>query len=348
MNKLLITLIVLLLTIGGVLGFLSERESRAMNEGLITLKAKLDEAAVTTEKVKVAVVKVTQERDTAKADAVKASAQVKELEKKLADTEAKLIAAKEAATKANRYARPGDAIGAPNETKPMKAMADMMKNPAMKEMVKQQNLAQMDMIYGKLFQRFQLSDEEKQNIKALIADRMQLDVDLGLKMMGGDVTPEQRKALVEELTAAKKTSDEKIKTFLNNGDDYKTFQQWEDSKPERMQLTLGQAAFSAAGEPLTAQQEDQLVASMFSARSAMTDVPDMNKPENVTPGNLTQATVDKLTAAFDRQAQKVYADAAKYLSAKQLEALKTMQSQQRAMQETGLKMSQMMFGGQKK
>ena len=347
MNKLFLTIIVVLLTAGGILGFLSERETHLMKEQLADLKTKTNELAATAEKLRAAVPKVTQERDAAKAEAAKAAAQVKELEQKLKDTETKLTTAKEAATKANRYARPSDPVGSPSDKKPLSAMADMMNNPAMKEMVKQQNLAQMDMQYGKLFQRFQLSDEEKQNLKQIIADRMQLEVDLGLKMLGGEVTPGQRKAMISELTSAKKVNDEKIKTFLNNDDDYKTFQQWEDSKPERMQLFLGQAAFSNAGEPLSSQQEDQLVASMLTARNSAKGIPDMNKPENVTPGNLTEAMGSKLLASFDQQAQQVLADAAKYLSPKQLEALKTMQTQQRAMQETGLKMSQMMFGGKK-
>jgi hypothetical protein len=58
--------------------------------------------------------------------------------------------------------------------------------------------------------------------------------------------------------------------------------------------------------------------------------------------------MDKFMASYDRQAQRVLADSAKFLSPKQLEALKNMQQQMRSMQEAGLKMSGMMFGGGKK
>jgi NADPH-dependent glutamate synthase beta subunit-like oxidoreductase len=288
---------------------------------------------------------VTKERNEVRDQVSKVSAQVKEVEKKLADAEAKIAAA----PKGNRFTSPKtDAVGGPGNAKPMAAMADMMKSPAMREMVKQQTLAQMDMQYGKLFQRFQLDGVEKDNFKQLIGERMQAEVDAGLKMMGGDVTPEQRSAMLKEMTDAKKVSDEKIKTFLNSDDDYKAFTDWEDTKGERMQLTMGASAFTTAGEPLNSQQEDQLVAAMRTARMQAKDVPDMNKPENATPSNFTPAMMDKFMASYDRQAQRVLADSAKFLSPKQLEALKNMQQQMRSMQEAGLKMSGMMFGGGKK
>ena len=349
MNKFLVALIVLLLAIGGVFGFLSEREARDMNERLATLQTKFDEVTATAEKMKAAVTKVTQERDNLRSYTTKAEAQVEELKTTLVETEVALTAAKEVATKGNRYSRPGGAIGAaPTETKPMKAMAEMMKSPAMREMIKQQQLAQLDLQYGTLFNRFQLNDEEKANFKQLISERMQAEMDMGLKFMEGNTAKPERDAAVKALSDSKAASDAKIKTFLNNDEDYKTFQDWEDSKPERMQLAMGAANFATAGEPLSPQQEDQLVAAMKQARTSVKDLPDMSKPQNADPMNFTPAMTERLMASYDQQAQQVLGAAAGFLTPKQLEALKALQQQQRAMQEAGLKMSSMMFGNGKK
>jgi hypothetical protein len=57
---------------------------------------------------------------------------------------------------------------------------------------------------------------------------------------------------------------------------------------------------------------------------------------------------DRLMTSYDQQVKQVLASAAGFLTPKQLEALKALQQQQRAMQEAGLKMSSMMFGSGKK
>lgn len=229
----------------------------------------------------------------------------------------------------------------------MKALAEMMKNPAMKEMVKQQQIAQLEMQYAGLMSKFQLNDEEKANFKQLLAERLQLEGEVGLQMMDDSLTPEQRRALMQQITDSKNASNEKIKTFLNNDEDYGTFQHWEESKPERMQLNMGQSLFAAAGEPLSQAQEQQLVETMYTIRTMPKNTPDLNRPENINPANLSSSEIDRQLVNYDADAKRVYQEAARYLSPKQLESLKTMQQQWRAMQEAGLRMSSAMMGGKK-
>lgn len=149
------------------------------------------------------------------------------------------------------------------------------------------------------------------------------------------------------LTEAKNASDLKIKTFLNNEQDYLAYQNWEQAKPERMALSMGQSAFAATGEPLTSVQEDQLANAMMRARTSRTNIPDLTKAENLSPENLSRLSLEKILASYDVQAQEVATAAAAFLSPKQLEALKTFQQQQKSLQEMGLKMSGAMFGGKK-
>ena len=349
MNKLFVALLLAVLIMGGGLAALTMRERDEALRKSEEASVRAEKADLEIKKLEVSLAKVTKERTEALAEATRAATEMKAMVKKVADAEARIAQATEAASgKGRRSIAESAAIGTPDKTKPMKAMAEMMKNPAMREMVKQQQLAQLDLQYGNLFNRFQLNDEEKANFKQLIAERMTSEMDMGLKFMEGNTSKPERDAALKVMTDSKAASDAKIKTFLNNDEDYKTFQDWEESKPERMQLSMGSSNFATAGEPLSPQQEDQLVAAMKQARTSVKNLPDMTKPQNADPTNFTPAMTDRLMTSYDQQAQQVLASASSFLTPKQLEALKALQQQQRAMQEAGLKMSSMMFGNGKK
>ncbi len=226
-------------------------------------------------------------------------------------------------------------------------LAEMMNNPEMKGMMKQQQEAQIDVLYGGLYNRLHLNDADKQELKKMIAERMQGETELGLRLMDAGLSEDQKKTVFKALSDAKDASDRKIKAFLNNEQDYQMFQSWEGSKAERMALTLGHAAFSAVGEPLTTQQEDQLVNSMASARTRRTDVPDLSNVKGLASMSGDEKEMARVAAAFSAQAQEVYAAAASFLTPKQLEALKTMQEQQQAMQAASLKMGASIFNKKK-
>lgn len=228
-----------------------------------------------------------------------------------------------------------------------KMLTEMMNAPEYKDMMKRQQAAQIDMLYGGLYNRLHLNEADKQELKKMIAERAQGETELGLRLMEAGISEEQKKTVFKALADAKDASDIRIKSFLNNEQDYQMFQSWEGSKAERMALTMGHAAFSAVGEPLTTQQEDQLVNSMMSARTRRTDLPDLSNFKGLASMTGDEKELAKITAAYNAQAQEVYAAAASFLSPKQLEALKTMQEQQQVMQETGLKMGVTIFNKKK-
>ncbi|MFZ4593684.1 MAG: hypothetical protein ACOYOF_05470 [Verrucomicrobiaceae bacterium] len=233
--------------------------------------------------------------------------------------------------------------------KPMKdTMTEMMKNPEMREMAKQQQIAMIDLQYGGLFSKFQLDDTEKANFKQLLAERVGLEADMTMRLIDDKLTPQQRQAMIKAMQVAKKQNDDKVRTFLNSEPDYQSFQNWEDTKNERMQLSMGQSAFSGTGEPLSTQQEQQLVDAMYQVRKEPSAVPDMSKIENFDPRHLDAAGLDRLMAKLDADAQRVYQRASTFLTPNQMKALKTMQEQQRSMAEYGLKMSASMMNGQPK
>ena len=224
----------------------------------------------------------------------------------------------------------------------------MLEMPGMKEMIKAQNLAQIEMLYGRLFDRFELNSEEKENFKQLLAARLGAQTELGLKLTDASLTQEQRKQLTSEFQASKARSDEQIRTFLNFDDDYQTFQHWEDTQPERMGFEMmgGRGHFDSAGEPLAADQEAQLIDIMAQVRKEPSQLPDLSQPQNFTPGSITAEQIVLQMEKYDRDAAVVAQRAAAILSPTQLQALKKFQDQMRTMSEMGLKMSQTMLQGE--
>jgi hypothetical protein len=342
MKKLLLSFAVLTLLCGAFGAGFSWRdgeqaEARKKAAGATSAAAKLQET------LEASVATLTRERDEAREQGEKLGSQLKELVKKFAESEAK--AAKGEAALARAAAQAKAQPAPPAGGNPMKSMAEMMKTPGMKDAVIQQNLAQMDMFYGKLFDRLQLDGADKQDFKNLLTERMRAELEMSFQMMGGDLSPQQSAAAVEELRKTNAANEQKVRTFLNNETDYQAFQNWEKTKADRMILNMGTPAFASAGEPLTVAQEDQLVAAMFAARTQTSTVPDMSKPENLTSANLSPQMSEKILANYDAQAAQVAAGAAAYLSPVQVEALKALQKQQRALQEMGLKMGAAMVGG---
>jgi len=228
----------------------------------------------------------------------------------------------------------------------MKAWAEMLDKPEMKDMIRQQQYAAMESQYGSLFAKFQFDEAEKEDFKKLVVDRLMAETDMGLKAMNTELTKEERDAIGREIQEATKASDAKIRDFLNSDADYATFKNWEDTKSQRMQIEMGRSIFANSGEPLSSEQEERLISTMHEVSRRPGDTPDMSKPQNFDPTRFGPADIEKQLARQDRNAQAVLEASGQFLSPKQVAALRTMQSQWRTMSETGLRMSSAMFKAQ--
>lgn len=221
----------------------------------------------------------------------------------------------------------------------------MMSMPGMQAMIEQQQAAQIEAGYGKLMDILQLNDEEKAHFKKLLLERTKSQTEAGLKMMDGDLTEEAKTKLVKEMQAQRQVYDDSIKTFLNDAGDYETYQQWEDSRPERMMFDLaGRHLFAESDEPLSAQQEQQLLDIMVEARKSppaagMSDRVEMNTTQ------MTPEKVDLYMRDLESHHQRVKTEATKVLTPKQLITLERYLEQSRSMSKTGLEMSNFLLKG---
>lgn len=215
-------------------------------------------------------------------------------------------------------------------------LREMLANPAMRAMVEQQQAVQIDVGYARLFEYLQLNDQERSHLRKLLVDRLKMETDFGIRMMEPGLTQDQRRELAAQLQQQKGTYDSTIKSFLNDDNDWKAFQHWEDTQPERTQLdSVGRNLFTASGEPLNPIQEQQLVDLMAQVRKTNSQVQVGSGVDAVQRQILQMEANDKVV--FER--------AGGFLTPTQMRTLQNFQQQTQTMMRAGLQMSQQMMGG---
>lgn len=226
------------------------------------------------------------------------------------------------------------------------AMREMLKNPAMRDLLSQQQAVQIEIGYARLFEHLQLNDEEKANFKMLLTERAKIEADLGLKLLDAGLTPQQRQQFLADAEKNKTAFDETIRKFLNDDKDWNSFQSYEAVRPERTQYeTMGRSAFNASGEPLSVQQEDQLIQLLAQVRQSPPPeqaalLKSMTNPSQMNEANL-QTFLEYQRAANTRAQQQ----AAAFLSPVQLRAFQNYQNQMLEMTTSGWRMGGMITGG---
>jgi len=255
-----------------------------------------------------------------------------------ADGKAVIPAAKPEAAAAEAKADP-----APEKAAPMAGLAQMLKNPGMKEMIRAQQKGQHEMLYGSLFKCLQLPADAMDKFKELLLDRQMALVDSSMDLMSGMATAEEKKAAgekIKELTAA---YDAQVKELLGD-ENYGIYKAYEETQAERMQVSLFKGSLSTADQ-LSDEQEDSLIRAMHEARSGFTfSVPDVNNQHAADPSQFTPEGIEKILADSARLQEQYVAKAAEVLTPAQLEQFKANQKQQQAMQEMGMRMATKMFG----
>ena len=225
-------------------------------------------------------------------------------------------------------------------------MGSMMTNPAMKEMVRSQTRMQLDMRYERLIKFFNLSPEAAEKFKALLMDRQMAMMDSGFAFMDQNMSDEDRNAHAEKMRRTTEDYAQQLKELLGP-ENYESFQQYEQTEPERMQVDMFKHSLTG-GDALTEQQEYDLVNAMYKVRSSSHSSL-LNRNPNDPPDPETFSEEGIKTAMADmKKMNEEYAKAAQaILSPAQFASYQRHAEQQQAMQEMGMKFAAQMFGGDK-
>ena len=217
-------------------------------------------------------------------------------------------------------------------------LANMMKNPQMQEMIRAQQKVMIDQMYGSLAKTLNLPAGQQEALNKLLLDRQMAMAEAGVNAMSASAA--DQKQVADVIKSIKADFDTDVQHLLNP-QDYQAFQDYEKTTPERAPLHMFKGTLSGA-DVLTDQQETAMVTAMSEERRAL---PTTSLLNSQAPGE-QQFSEDRVTETLkqlDQLQQRNVARAATILTPVQLDQYVKFQSQQRTMQEMGMKMAAQMF-----
>ncbi len=258
---------------------------------------------------------------------------------------AKVATLEEAAKEAETVAAGEDTASGGGKENPIKAIAKAMDNPAMKELMVAQQKATIDTMYKRLYEKLQLEGEDLEHFQGLLTDAQMTMVELGMKMMGGEISEEERKELVQKIQDSQKQLKENVKEFLNDDDDFDYYEFYTDTLSERMAMSGLQQALTQKDIALAPAKEEELVKLMHEERQAIQFEDHYYDQNRFDPSTMNKAKVDRFLEQYTQLETNVANRAGSILNQEQLAVFKENQKSARAMQEMGLNMALSMFGG---
>jgi hypothetical protein len=222
---------------------------------------------------------------------------------------------------------------------PFAGMAEMMKSPQMKEMMRAQQKMAVDGMYGSLSKYLNLSTNEMDALKELLMQRQMALMDAGMSMMNGSGADQKQAA--EDAKTVKAEYDKKISDLLGT-QDYPVFQDYEKSAADRMSVQMFKGSLPA-DTTLTDQQEESLIAAMAEERKALPPSSMVNN-QSPDPSKFTEEGIAEALKQMEQLQQRDAERAATILTPAQLDQFTKFQQQMNSMAAAGMKMAVQMFG----
>jgi hypothetical protein len=253
--------------------------------------------------------------------------------------------AKALADEIKRDEKPAGPKTTKDDNNPMAGMAKMMKDPAMRDMLKAQMRTQVDFQYRDLFDMMGLPADKQDQLSKLLLDRTSAGMELGMSMMGGEKpSPAEMKEKTDAMKAATEASDKALKELL--GDEaFAKFDSFEKSQPERTQLATLNGQLRDKGIALSEDAETKLMDAMYQERTNFKYDVDLSDQKNFDPTKLTPDNISKFSNNQSNLREKILVRAGSILSPPQLEVFRKSQEQQAAMEKLGMEMGAKMLNG---
>jgi hypothetical protein len=224
-------------------------------------------------------------------------------------------------------------------------LGKMMKDPAMREMMREQQKVAINMMYGGLFKEMNLSPEEKDKFKAILTDAQLKNIE-----NAGEIFGDKKDGALDDMQKlsadSKKQTEADLKTLLGN----ERFAQYEDYQKnigERMQLDQFKTKLQGENLALQDQQSAQLLQIMKEEKAAVPPVIPQDNTEFPRKELLTAENLDKQVQWMEDYNRRVLDRAGQVLTPEQFKQYRDFQEQQTAMQKLGLNMARQMFGSGK-
>lgn len=213
----------------------------------------------------------------------------------------------------------------------------MLKDPAMKAMMRTSQKAAMETSYSSLVRYLQLSPEEAEQFKELLNEKQTALMDIGLDGISGSIPADEMKEKTKHITDLTKEFDEKIRTFLGD-ENYEVYKQYEEFRPEMREVDRFKQSLVTADQ-LNEEQENNLVVAMHEERKNFSFSANLNQQKTFDPSNFNEDQANQIMNDLARQDERYIARARDILSESQLKQFENNLNQQRVMREMGMKMA---------
>lgn len=265
-----------------------------------------------------------------RADALSRVSQTKELQQALTATQAE----------AKTNAKPAN---------PLAAMASMLNNPEMREMIRKQQRSAFDLTfdksYGKLFADMRLSPEQSAALKEMIWNKQTAGADLGFSMLSENLDSAKRAELVQQVRTDRDAVDAQIKQAIGD-ENFAKLQDFEKTKADRSAVS-GFKHELGEGARLSGDQESQLLQMLTQERQGFkfsTDFSEDSKFNGDFTTLFSDERIDRHMQEQEQLNQQYLARAKEFLSPEQYESFQKYLEHQLETQKMGMKMAGKMFG----
>lgn len=224
-------------------------------------------------------------------------------------------------------------------------LGKMMKDPAMREMMREQQKVAINMMYAGLFKEMKLSPEEKEKFKAILTDAQLKNIENAGGLFGDkkDGAPDDMQKLAVD---SKKQTEAELKTLL--GDErFAHYEDYQKNIGERMQLDQFKTRLEGENMALQEQQTAQLLQIMKEEKAAVSPPIPQDNTEFPKKELLTSENLDKQMQWMEDYNRRVLDRVGQVLTPEQMKQYREFQEQQTAMQKLGLNMARQMFGSGK-
>jgi len=161
---------------------------------------------------------------------------------------------------------------------------NLLKDPAMREMMQKQQFQALDrnikqLVNAQLQKKLNLSAEQTEQLRDLLRRKQLPAVELLMALMSGQLDQEQATAMGLRAKAERTAADAEIRNLLGK-ESYDYFDRYERSDPERGRVRGFRSQFADAGQPLSLEQEQQLIAAMYDERQKFRFTIDYDDPSS--------------------------------------------------------------------
>lgn len=225
----------------------------------------------------------------------------------------------------------------------MEAAAEMMKDPAMREFIREQQMAGLDTLYADMFEILQLEPEALQQLKSLLADQKMVGMDEGLTPGTLDDMDKLAEA-GRKINAQKEEILSQIRSLLGE-DNFAVLEEYEDTQQQRILVRSFSQNLPINVDPLTREQEHDLISAM---RKAADDLPLGSyeiQTDDPAKGGFSTEMLENMMRRKSAQNSAYLEQAATLLTPKQLTVFEKNLARDYENLKMNLEMSSKMLGG---